>query len=304
MSLHAWLRTSALVLLAFPAYADFRKFEALPVDDELQRQLARIAAETLQEFASNNLTEGNLSITLVELGGSARRASYGGRIPYHPASVVKAFYLVSAHHQASRRRLVLDEPLQKGLRDMIVDSNNDATSYVVDRITGTTSGPELSGSTWRRFVYRRNLPNRFFHPLGYDINANGKTWCEGVYGREKQLLGQNRENRNRITSDAVAALLLWMAQREAVSVPASDAMLALMARGAKDSQVVEFTGEALPPGSRIWSKAGWTSEVRHDAAIVELPNARKYVLAVCTRGTTENTRILPAISAKIVSLFP
>lgn len=275
----------------------------MPVDSNLEAELARIASETISEFAPSKVTAGNLSITLIDLSDTPRRASFAGRIPYHPASVVKALYLVSTYDQLEKGRLKLDAPLESALRDMIVDSGNDATSYVVDRITGTTSGPELQGRAWRRFVDRRNLMNRYFHALGYDISANGKTWCEGVYGREKQILGKNRQNRNRVTSDAVAALMLWIARRQAVSPSASEAMLALMKRDEKDPQVVEFTGESLPPGSRIWSKAGWTSEVRHDAAYVELPNGRKYVLAVLTRGTIDNTRLLPSISAKIVRLF-
>ena len=282
----------------------------MPVDKELEESLALIAAQTLTEFESLKLTPGNLSITLVDLSGDPKRASFEGRIPYHPASVVKAFYLVSAHDQIKKGRLTMDEPLRRALRDMIVDSGNDATSYVVDRLTGTTSGPELQGRAFREFVDRRNLTNRYFRGMGYDLNANGKTWCEDVYGRERQILGTNRENRNRVTSDAVAALMLWIVRREAVSRDASEAMLSLMKRplltdGAeRDGQVADFTGESLPSGSRLWSKAGWTSEVRHDAAYVELPNGRRYVLAVLTRGTSQgNTRLLPAISARIVALM-
>ena len=275
----------------------------MPIDVDLERELALIAGETLQEFADNKLTEGNLSITLVDLSGAPRRASYQGSIPYHPASVVKAFYLVSAYDQVAQGKLRLDEPLQKAMRDMIVDSSNDATSYVVDRITGTTSGPELSGRAFRQFVHRRNLMNRYFRSLGYDISANGKTWCENVYGREKQILGPNRENRNRFTSDAAAALMLWIARREAVSPSASNAMLSLMNRLPEDGQVREFAGEAFPAGSQMWSKAGWTSEVRHDLVYVELPGGKKFVLSVLTRGTIDNTRILPSISAKILRLF-
>lgn len=298
----AWLPTSLAVLLASSALADVRQFEKLPVDSALEESLARIARESLEEFPAK-LKPGNLSITVVDLSADPKRASFEGSASYYSASVVKLFYLVSVHDQIAKGKLTLNQELQRSLRDMIVDSSNDATSYVVDRLTGTTSGPELTGRAFAQFFEKRNLMNRYFRAMGYDLSALGKTWCEGVYGREKQILGPNREDRNRLTSDGVAALTLWIAQRQAVSVEASNAMLSLMQRDAKDGQVLTFTGEGLPPGAHLWSKAGWTSEVRHDAAYVELPNGRKYVVVVLTRGTDSDETILPAISRKIASLF-
>lgn len=287
---------------AFPARADFREFTQLPVDAALEKKLAAIAAAAFTEFP--RLQPGNLSITVVDLGKpeSPRRASFAGDIPYHPASVVKMFFLGAIYEQAAGGRVTIDAPLEAALKDMIVESLNDATSYVVDRLTGTTSGPELAGYEWERFVQRRNLVNRWLGGMGYDVNANGKTWCEGVYGREKQILGENREFRNRVTSEAVASFLLWIGRRRAVSPEASDAMLALMSRplDAKYFQVGEFGGEALPAGSKLWSKAGWTGEVRHDAMLVELPGGKRYVAAILTRGAAEDTKLLPSISAKIV----
>jgi hypothetical protein len=38
----------------------------------------------------------------------------------------------------------------------------------------------------------------------------------------------------------------------------------------------------------LWSKEGDTSEVQHDAAYVELPDARKLILVVLTRGAADD----------------
>ncbi|HEY0593539.1 MAG TPA: serine hydrolase [Thermoanaerobaculia bacterium] len=291
--------------LAPPLRADFREVTRVPVEAKLEKRLAAIADETFAAFPE--LKPGNLSITVIDLGRGepARRASFAGEVTYHPASVVKMFYLAATHEEAAQGRLAIDAPLQDALKDMIVESLNDATSYVVDRLTGTTSGPELWGYEWERFFERRNLVNRWMHAMGYDVNANGKTWCEGVYGREKQILGANREYRNRVTSDAVASFLLWIARRHAVSPEASDAMLSLMSRPLEGeySQVKEFGGEALPAGSKLWSKAGWTGEVRHDAMFVELPSGKRYVAAILTRGVAADTKLLPFVSGKIVEIF-
>ena len=296
-----------LALLAGTALADFRRFEEIPVSRELEAGVASVAKEAFARYPA--LTPGNLSLTLVRLDGAnaPSRASFAGEITYHPASVVKLFYLAAAHRERAAGRLVFDAPLEEALRDMIVDSGNDATSYVVDRVTRTTSGPELQGAEWEEFVNRRNAPNRWFSSMGYDINVNGKTWCEGVYGREKQILGHNREFRNRVTSDAIAALLLSIARRDLIDADAGDQMLALMKRPLPvegvDDQVAEFGGQALPAGSKFWSKAGWTSEVRHDAMIVELPDGAKYVAAILTRGAAADPSIIPFLSSRLLLLI-
>src|SRR5512140_2883826 len=220
-----------LLLLATIAFADFKDYESIPVDPALQREVDRIAAETLAEFTASGLKEGNLSISLVDLSREQPvRAVYAGSIPYHPASVVKLFFLVAMHYEIAQGHLAMDELLKSATRDMIVDSSNDATAYVVDRMTRTTGGPELTGRAWRRFEHRRNLMNRYFAALGYDISASGKTWGDGPYGRERQLLGPNLEHRNRITSEAGASLMYEIVRQKIVSPEACDAMMALLKR--------------------------------------------------------------------------
>ena len=69
---------------------------------------------------------------------------------------------------------ISDTPeLRRALRDMIVHSGNEATGYVLDVLTGTTSGPELPPPELAAWHEKRNAVNRCFHSHGYpDINAN------------------------------------------------------------------------------------------------------------------------------------
>lgn len=67
-----------------------------------------------------------------------------------------------------------------------------------------------------------------------------------------------------------------------------------------ENQIKEFIGEALPEGARLWSKAGWTSEVRHDAAYVELPDGRKLVLVIFTRGIASEKTLIPAVTRNVL----
>jgi len=190
---------------------------------------------------------------------------------------------------------------------MIVDSSNDATGYVLDMITGTTSGPELKGDELKKWAEKRNSVNRYFNALGYtNINVNQKTYCEGPYGREQLFRGSKGENRNRLTTEATARLLSEIVLGKAVTQARSKMMLELMKRDYSgqstdpDDQAHGFTGIALKPGARLWSKAGWTSTTRHDAAYVELPNGARFVLVTFTTDHSTERDIIPTVARIVI----
>jgi len=56
----------------------------------------------------------------------------------------------------------------------------------------------------------------------------------------------------------------------------------------------------LPPGSKLWSKAGWTSETRHDAAYIELPTGARFVLVTFTMNHANEREIIPTLAKKII----
>src|SRR5215203_6890700 len=176
-------RILLLVLAATPSLrADFREFRALPVDPSLGEALSRTAEATLNEFPK--LTADNLALSVINLTDpdAAVRADYHGDISFYPASLIKLFFMVETFRQ--------EEPsaeVERALREMIHLSDNDATAYLVDVISGTTGGPELEGEALQNFIERRRTINQYFVTAGYDISAMMKPWSFGPYGREMQL---------------------------------------------------------------------------------------------------------------------
>lgn len=250
-----------------------------------------------------------VAITIVDLHDPAQplSASYRGDTPIYPASVVKLFYLAAAERWLEDGRLTDTPELARALHDMIVDSSNDATSYVVDVLTGTTSGPELPEPQLRDWETRRDQVNRYFAGLGYEgINVDRKPWGDGPYGRETQAMGLPGAKRNLVTTDAVARLLTEIVTGRCVNAARSAAMMKLLARdpaappNGPDDQA-HFIGAALPKGAKLWSKAGWTSQVRHDAAYVELPNGAKQVIVIFTTGHAADAMIVPRIARSVVA---
>jgi hypothetical protein len=242
-------------------------------------------------------------------------ASWRGEQMRYPASVVKLVYLVAAEAWI-QRQLIEEEPeLRRALADMVRDSGNDATGLVLDLLTGTTSGPSLPPERFEAWCRQRQVVNRWLARLGWSelegVNVCQKTWGDGPYGRESDFYGPERQNRNRLSTDATARLLHGVMAGALVSPPACRRMGGLLRRSldaaarAADSenQVDGFLGAGLPPQARLWSKAGWMSQARHDAAYVEVEGVAPMLLVVFSEGErcARDATLLPALATALLA---
>ena len=262
----------------------------------------------VSEFAEKGLREDGLSISLVELSSPGQPAgSLRGDVPYYPASVVKMFFLAYYESRKDTGRLRDTPELVRAVKDMITVSSNDATGFVVDSITDTTSGPELSGRAWEQWKEKRNAVNRFFLARGYrDVNTNQKTFCEDAYGREQAFRDGGR-NRNRMTTDVVARLWTEIAGGQLAGAGGTREMLALLARDVTPEKPFEdleledarLAGRTLPAGTRFWSKSGDAYDVHHLAARAVLPDGSDFVLVVFTRGVKTVAGVIPRVFEKV-----
>jgi len=277
----------------------------------LQDLVNRAAKATIERFADKKLEEKHLSVTLIDMRDPAHpaTASFRGNERIYPASVVKLFYLVAAHRWLEDKKIAETPELKRALRDMIVDSSNEATQYVLDVITHTTGGYELTAKEMEEWQYQRNAVNRYFTSLGYsNINVNQKTFCEDAYGREKVSRGPNGENRNKLTTDATARLMMEIVTGKVANPGRTSMMMELLKRNYMtetkdtDDQRVGFSGIALKglQGVKLWSKAGWTSTTRHDVAYIETPEGLKFVLATFTTDHANDREIIPSVARVVL----
>jgi beta-lactamase class A len=307
------IRTLTLALVLLAACAVAAHAQETVASPRLQKIVDDAVRVALERFREKGLVEKNLAVTVIDLtkAGAFERASFRGAEPIYPASVVKLFYLAAAHRWMEDKRLKETEEFDRGLKDMIVESSNDATHYVLDSLTGVSNGAELSEKELKKWAEKRNAVNRYFASLNYvvgagGINVNQKPWCEGPYGRERQFLGPKFENRNKLTTDATARLLAEIASGRAVTPARSAKMLELLKRDFSgksedpDDQAHGFTGIALEPGARLWSKGGWTSTARHDAAYIELPDGRRLVIVTFTTDVAKERDIIPTIAREVL----
>src|SRR5205809_6820282 len=199
----------------------------------LQDLVNQAAHTALTKFADKKLAENQLSITLIDLRDAQHpmTGSFRGNERIYPASVVKLFYLVAVHRWLEDKKIQETDELKRAVRDMIVDSSNEATQYVVDVLTQTTGGFELTAKEMEEWQYKRNAVNRYYSSLGFtNINVNQKTFCEDAYGRERVSRGPNGENRNKLTTDATARLLSEIVTGRAVNQTHTARMMELLKR--------------------------------------------------------------------------
>ena len=195
----------------------------------------------------------------------------------YPASIVKLVYGLAAYSWIETQKILLSQEISDAVNKMLFYSSNDATSFLIDLLTGTTSGPCIEGDPWENWKYQRSVINDWLKALNwnelYEINCCQKTWEDGPFGREKEFYGAKNKNRNMMTTDATARILEEIMIKLDYQKDNLNLRSFLKRNLNKNflqreplNQVDGFLGAGLPENINFWSKAGLMSQARHDAA--------------------------------------
>lgn len=287
---------------------------AMKESAELANAVDEASKAAMAQFPKLKATD--FAVTVIDLRDATRFhwAAHRGEEKIYPASVVKMFFMAALERQLEDKKATMTPELERGLRDMIVDSSNEATQYILDVLTNTASGAEMPQKDFEAWQYKRNRVNRWFSSMGYtNINVNQKTFCEDAYGIEQQSRAYKGQNRNMITTNATARLMAEIVTGNINTPERTARMMNLMKRDPfaettdPDSQAVGFTGKMIldrkMTDAKLWSKAGWTSRTRHDAAYIETSDGMKFVIAVYTENHANEKGIIPAIAGNVMDSF-
>ena len=217
----------------------------------------------------------------------------------YPASIVKLVYGLAAYSWIKTKKILLSQEISDAVYKMLFYSSNDATSFLIDVLTGTTSGPCIEGDPWENWKYQRSIINDWLQELNWnelnEINCCQKTWEDEPFGREKEFYGAENKNRNMMTTNSTARIL----EEIMINLDYQNDNLNLRSFLKRNlnknllnkdplNQVDGFLGGGLPENVNFWSKAGLMSQARHDAAwwvnndslqtlLVVFGNGEKYV---------------------------
>ncbi|MBW4645503.1 MAG: class A beta-lactamase-related serine hydrolase [Goleter apudmare HA4340-LM2] len=267
-------------------------------------KLENIVDGLVNRVKNQNLPTDSLSITLIDLN-TQTIAGYQQNTGRYPASVVKLFWMVILQAQIQQGSINQDAELYNDLNKMIVKSDNDASSRIIDRITGDKSRIEALGKEeFKQWKQKRQAINLFFQKAGYqDMNISQKTFpipyldFRRPIGTDLQIRGDDLQKpiRNKITTYQAARLMYEISNFQAVDIQSSQQMMNLLKRDLRTevwkqdppnleefNPVENFFGESLSSENVIFaSKAGWTTASRQEVAYVATPDGKvRYVLAV------------------------
>ncbi len=275
----------------------------ITTDPQISLSMHTVARAALRQFP-DKLKPDNFAIALILDTEHPVLGGYNMDTSFYPASVVKLAYAAALEHDFATGRLTRDPATMQDLASMLRVSSNAATNRILDRLSGTQSGPQLPPDELKVFAEKRQVVNHYLQQLGLkNINACQKTWDVEPYGRDTQFLGEHYENRNTMTAADTAKLVWLIKHGDLVSRPACDEILSFMQRrpgNQKDIQARRI-GSGIPPESQLWSKAGWTDNTNHDAAYVIPPMGDAFVLVVFTKTSWQNGDIISWIARDITS---
>jgi uncharacterized protein YajQ (UPF0234 family) len=275
--------------------------------------LDRVIDKITNHCKKNGLSTDSLSISLVNLK-TGERVGYQNDLRRYPASVVKMFWLFKAYNNQN-----IDPNLHIAMDKMILKSDNNGASQVLDYITKTKSSKtELSQQEFKAEQQKRKSLNTFYQNKGYSpsLNISQKTFPitnENIMepqGFDKQLRGKDTQQpiRNKITTDDATLLM-----SEIISNPHQE-MRKLLTRNINSSfwrqqppnpiefnPVESFFGEGLEDfkSENIISKAGWTSASRQEVAYIKSKDGKtEYILTVFgdSADYAKSKKIFPEIS--------
>lgn len=277
------------------------------------KNLDRAIDKITNHCKQNGLSTDSLSISLVNLK-TGERTGYQNDLRRYPASVVKMFWLFKAYDEQK-----IDPNLSIAMDKMILKSDNNGASQVLDYITKTKSSKtELSQQDFKAEQQKRKSLNTFYQDRGYSpsLNISQKTFPitnENIMepqGFDKQLRGEDTQKpiRNKITTDDATLLM-----SEIINNPHQE-MRKLLTRNINSSfwrkqppnpiefnPVESFFGEGLEglKSENIISKAGWTSASRQEVAYIKSKDDRtEYILTVFgdSADYAKSKKIFPEIS--------
>ena len=172
-----------------------------------------------------------LSITLID-ANTGEFAEYQQEQLRYPASVAKLFWMTVLYGELQNGILQNEQAFIGDLEKMLVRSDNEATSSIINKITGTTSGTELDREELQAWLSKRYQMNSFFEQAGYGrIDISQKTFpipSEKLYepkGRDLQMRGDlQKPIRNKVTTQQTARLMYEIVKGQAVSPEYSQKM--------------------------------------------------------------------------------
>ncbi len=274
-----------------------------PPEFKQNQELQTIVNNVVNLAGDRGFPTKSLSITLID-AKTGEIAGYQQETLKYPASVAKMFWMVFLYAQIANGVWSDEAGFYPYIARMIQESDNEAASFIVDKISDTEFERRLDAEEFETWRKKREQVTHFFEQAGYEgINLTHKTYPiaslkllkpKGSEVRIRKNPDDPKDPfRNEITTFHSARLIYEMCYlQQAISPEISQKMCGWLKRDLnpevwKNQQqgfnpIIGFLGQSLADaGVNFYSKAGWTTGTRQEAALVATPDGKTiYILAI------------------------
>lgn len=214
----------------------------------------------------------------------------GAALRFHAASTMKIPVMIQLFRDRDAGRLSLTDSVTitntfQSIADgspYQLDVTDDSDSSLYKRLGQKTTIRELIelmetvSSNLATNLLIAKVEAKRANATAHALGADSIVVLRGVEDQKAYDAGMN----NTTTARDLGVLLAAIAMDKAASSQSCRDMLAILGR----QQFKEGIPAGLPPGTTVYHKTGWITQIYHDAAIIEPRRDDRYVLVVLTGG--------------------
>ncbi|HVS97203.1 MAG TPA: serine hydrolase, partial [Puia sp.] len=261
------------------------------------RDTAQLRREIMAVYAG--LPQAHFALAFEDLA-TGERFFLNEHESFHAASTMKTPVLIETFRQIAAHRLSLTDSIAVHI-DFI--SIADSSRYRLDSADDSETG--LYATVGRRLPLRYLLYKMITESSNLATNLviervgakNVLATMREMGAKDIQVLRGVEDNKafekgmnNTTTAYDLMLLFSRIAGGTAVDAASCKAMIAIL----QDQHFKEIIGGKLPDNVRVASKSGWITGSCHDSGIIFLPDGRKYVLVLLSRGVTDHAQAVEA----------
>lgn len=263
---------------------------------------AGLKTQILGEFAKQ--PEGYFAVAFKDLA-TGQEFLMNAHESFHAASTMKTALLIETFKQASEHKFSLSDSILvhndfKSIVDSStysMDSANDGEKDLYERIG---SKLPIQNLLYRMITKSSNFSTNLIVELIGAKNANNTMHALGAKDiRVLRGVEDGKAFEHGMNNTVTAYDLMVMFEHIAEGTVVNKKACAEMIRILMDQYYRDIIPAKLPPGVKTATKSGSIEKVCHDSGIVFLPDGRKYVIVLLSRGIADqnvSTNILATVS--------
>jgi len=288
MKLFLRLVIAGMFMLAFSSFSGSKKITL----QELNTQVKNILNAQIGSFAVAFKNIGSNEMLLINEHEN-----------FHAASTMKTPVMIEVFKQANEGKFSLNDSIIvknefRSIADSSFYSLNSSDDSEQELYKHIGEKRTINSLIYDMIIVSSNLATNIIIDL---VNAKNVMLTMQKFGaKDIQVLRGVEDNKafekglnNTTTAYDLMLLFDKMARGKAVSKKASESMIEILL----NQKFNEIIPARLPRDVRVAHKTGFITGVHHDSGIVFLPDGKKYVLVLLSKGWTDETKAIDAMAA-------